>query len=52
MKVKDYWTTEIEQEKIELCKCVSNAKADYIKTSTGFGTAGAKLEDIELFKKH
>lgn len=41
-----------EQEKIELCKCVTNAKADYIKTSTGFGTAGANIEDIRLFKKH
>lgn len=41
-----------EDEKIALCKCVSDAKADYIKTSTGFGTAGAKLEDIELFKKY
>lgn len=41
-----------EEEKIEVCKCVSNAKADYIKTSTGFGSAGAKLEDILLFKKH
>lgn len=41
-----------EEEKIELCKCVTNAKADYIKTSTGFGTAGAMLADIELFKKH
>lgn len=41
-----------EQEKIELCKCVTNAKADYIKTSTGFGTAGARIEDIRLFKEH
>lgn len=41
-----------EDEKIELCKCVSNAKADYIKTSTGFGAAGAKIEDILLFKKY
>lgn len=41
-----------EEEKIEVCKCVSDAKADYIKTSTGFGSAGAKLEDILLFKKH
>lgn len=41
-----------EQEKIELCKCVTNAKADFIKTSTGFGTAGADIEDIRLFKKH
>lgn len=41
-----------EQEKIDLCKCVTNAKADFIKTSTGFGTAGADIEDIRLFKKH
>ena len=41
-----------EDEKIELCRCVTNAKADYIKTSTGFGTAGAQLEDITLFCKH
>ncbi len=39
-------------EKIELCKAVTNAKADFIKTSTGFGTGGATFEDIELFKKH
>ncbi|MGN0649696.1 MAG: deoxyribose-phosphate aldolase [Oscillospiraceae bacterium] len=41
-----------DEEKIKLCECVTNAGADYIKTSTGFGTAGAKIEDIELFKKH
>lgn len=41
-----------EDEKIRLCDCVTNAGADYIKTSTGFGTAGAKLEDIRLFAKH
>ncbi len=41
-----------EAEKIELCKIVTDVKADYIKTSTGFGSAGATLEDIELFKKH
>jgi deoxyribose-phosphate aldolase len=41
-----------EEEKVELCKIVTKAGADYIKTSTGFGTAGAKLEDIELFKKN
>ncbi|MFT4105344.1 MAG: deoxyribose-phosphate aldolase [Lacrimispora sp.] len=39
-----------EEEKLALCKCVTDAKADYIKTSTGFGTAGAVLEDIALFK--
>lgn len=41
-----------EAEKIAACKCVTEAGADIIKTSTGFGTAGATLEDIELFKKH
>ena len=35
-----------------MCKSVTEANADYIKTSTGFGTAGATIEDIKLFKKH
>jgi len=41
-----------EDEKIAMCKAVTNAGADYIKTSTGFGTDGATVEDIKLFKKH
>ncbi len=41
-----------EAEKIAACKCVTLGGADIIKTSTGFGSAGAKIEDIELFKKH
>ena len=41
-----------EEEKIRLCEVVTNAKADYIKTSTGFGTNGATKEDIILFSKH
>ncbi|NFG63481.1 MULTISPECIES: deoxyribose-phosphate aldolase [unclassified Clostridium] len=41
-----------EEEKIAMCKAVTEAGADYIKTSTGFGTGGATLEDIKLFKKH
>jgi len=41
-----------EEEKIRLCGIVTEAGADYIKTSTGFGSAGATLADIELFKKH
>lgn len=40
------------EEKIALCECVTNARADFIKTSTGFGTAGACIEDIRLFKRH
>ena len=38
-----------DDEKIALCKCVSNSGADYIKTSTGFSTAGATFHDVELF---
>ena len=41
-----------EEEKIALCHAVTNAKADYIKTSTGFGEGGAAIEDIRLFKRH
>ena len=41
-----------EEEKIALCRCVSDAGADFIKTSTGFGTGGAVPADIELFKAH
>ncbi len=41
-----------QEEKIALCGCVTDGGADYIKTSTGFGTAGAKLEDIALFKRY
>jgi deoxyribose-phosphate aldolase len=40
------------EEKIRLCGIVSSAGADYIKTSTGFGTAGAALEDVLLFREH
>ena len=41
-----------EVEKIAMCKAVTAAGADYIKTSTGFGTGGATLEDVKLFKEH
>ena len=41
-----------EEEKIAMCQAVTNAKADFIKTSTGFGTAGATLEDVKLMKEH
>lgn len=41
-----------EEEKIAMCKAVTNARADYIKTSTGFGTGGATVEDVKLFKEH
>ncbi|MCC3862917.1 deoxyribose-phosphate aldolase [Terrisporobacter petrolearius] len=38
-----------EEEKIAMCKCVTNAKADYIKTSTGFSSGGATAQDLKLF---
>ncbi len=41
-----------DEEKIKMCELVTEAKADYIKTSTGFSTAGATFADIELFSKH
>lgn len=41
-----------DEEKIALCGCVTRAGADFIKTSTGFGTDGARIEDIRLFKEH
>ena len=41
-----------DEEKIALCKCVSDSGADYIKTSTGFSTAGATFADVELFAKY
>lgn len=41
-----------EEEKIKMCEVVTAAGADFIKTSTGFGTAGATLEDIKLMRKH
>ena len=41
-----------EEEKITMCKVVSSAGADFIKTSTGFSTAGATFEDVKLMKEN
>ncbi len=41
-----------DEEKIKMCEIVSESDADYIKTSTGFSTAGATKADVELFAKH
>ncbi len=41
-----------EEEKIKMCQLVTEAGADYIKTSTGFSTGGATFDDIKLFTKH
>lgn len=48
--IETCYLTEIE--KAELCSVVSASDADYIKTSTGFGTGGATLDDIQLFAAH
>ena len=40
------------EEKIKMCEIVTQTGADYIKTSTGFSTAGATFEDIKLFAEH
>lgn len=41
-----------EEEKIRMCQIVTESGADFIKTSTGFSTAGATFADVELFRKH
>ncbi len=41
-----------EDEKIRMCRIVTESGAEYIKTSTGFSTAGATREDIKLFAKY
>ena len=44
-----YLTTE---EKIDMCKIVTDSGANYIKTSTGFGSGGATFEDVRLIRRH
>lgn len=41
-----------DEEKINMCEIVTESGADFIKTSTGFSTAGATFDDVELFAKH
>lgn len=41
-----------EEEKIKMCEIVTNAGAEYIKTSTGFSTGGATFDDVALMRKH
>ncbi len=41
-----------DDEKVKMCQLVTDAKADFIKTSTGFSTAGATFADVELFAKN
>ncbi|MCI9263328.1 MAG: deoxyribose-phosphate aldolase [Oscillospiraceae bacterium] len=41
-----------DEEKIKMCEIVTQAGADYIKTSTGFSAGGATREDVKLFKEH
>ena len=41
-----------DEEKIRMCEIVTQARADYIKTSTGFSTSGATFADVELFARY
>ena len=41
-----------EEEKIKMCEIVSESNADFIKTSTGFSTSGATIEDVKLMREH
>lgn len=41
-----------EEEKIKMCEIVTESGAEFIKTSTGFSTSGAKFEDVALMKKY
>ena len=41
-----------DEEKVEMCRVVSDAGADYIKTSTGFSVGGASYDDVKLLKAH
>lgn len=41
-----------DEEKVKMCEIVSESGADYIKTSTGFSSAGATFDDIKLFSEH
>ena len=40
-----------DEEKVFACLCAKNAGADFVKTSTGFSTAGATVADVALMKK-
>lgn len=40
-----------DEEKVKACECILDAKADFVKTSTGFSTTGATFEDVALLKK-
>ena len=40
-----------DEEKVKACECILKAKADFVKTSTGFSTNGATFEDVDLLKK-
>ena len=41
-----------DEEKVKMCEIVDKVGADYIKTSTGFSTSGATIEDVKLFKEN
>lgn len=41
-----------EEEKVKMCEIITRAGAEYIKTSTGFSTAGATFADVKLMREH
>ena len=49
---QSYSPEERGRKTAEMCEIVTTSNADFIKTSTGFGTGGATREDVELFAKH
>ena len=52
MRICSTWKTSLtEEDKINACHIILNSKADFIKTSSGSSTSGAKLEDIKLLDK-
>ena len=50
--IKPFQNNLTEEEKIKACELVTKAGAEYIKTSTGFSTAGATFEDVKLMREH
>ena len=54
VKIKNIWKVCLlsDDEKIKMCEIITEAGADFIKTSTGFSKGGATFEDIKLFKEH
>ena len=48
--LSEYINLLTDEEKIKACECAMRAKADFVKTSTGFSTAGATEHDVKLMR--